>query len=328
MKSRIDMVRLIRAHHRRLLREHRATGDTGLIAVGIGWASKNGQRDFRRGLSLIYLVKSKKQNVPDGQRIRSQVPLSIPADKRRASKTKRKPPKIVMNTDIMEMPQPAKMSGAQLNAPGEQFTGGAVVTWGGAANPSYGIISVGHAVANVTQSGVTIAAPNQVSFTGTVYAQTDTNDEIDACLIQIAPADAHNHLGITLPPPSDPDRATRSITDLTNDAQNTHPLGYTLNIGDSKILTYSAYFPQATPQNPLIEGCPNRTDLLLTTGDSCEFVPGTSGSVWLGGGDVADAIQIAGFPPNYERGVGQPMVNYLAWANRQVGGGLHLIDVF
>lgn len=324
----MDFIRLIFAHHRRLLRKQLATGDTGIIAVGVGWPSKDGKPDLRRGVSLIYLVRKKKKRLPQKQRVHRQIPLTIFPSTTGNSKHRKKRRTITMFTDIIEIPKPATLTGADIAAGGEEFTAGAVVTWGPAGVPCYGLISVGHGVANLADGQVTITAPAQSSFMGNVYAQTDTNDALDACLIQISAANVQSCLGITLPAAGAPACVVRSVTDLIDDAKSTHPLGYSLNVGDSKIFTISAFFPQANQQNPLISGCPNRTNLLLTSGNPNEFHPGTSGSVWIGGGGVVDGLQIAGFPTQYERGVGQPMVDYLGWANRQVGGNLQLIDVF
>ena len=107
-----------------------------------------------------------------------------------------------------------------------------------------------------------------------------------------------------------------------------HPKGFSLTVDDPEVFTVSGYLPAQQPDDPIIPQAPKRTNLLLVTGQSHDFDPGTSGSVWIGGGGVVDAIQIAGFSSDFARGIGQSMDQYAASATAQVATPVQLVAVF
>jgi hypothetical protein len=106
------------------------------------------------------------------------------------------------------------------------------------------------------------------------------------------------------------------------------PTGFSLRIDGAAIFHVTGYVPAQDPSDPIIKGTPNRTDLLLVSGNPNEFDPGTSGAVWVASQSVVDAMQVAAFNDNWSRDIDQPMEQYLSWASTQVGSPVRLIAVF
>jgi hypothetical protein len=226
-----------------------------------------------------------------------------------------------LKTDVVELPE-AVLTGATLTAGNETFTGGALINWNENGAEHWAILSVGHGVASDPDVSVNIQLSGGKQVAGTVRFATSNKDSLDASLIEIS-IDAINQLP-TLPSHNP---VCRTIDQIVEDANTIHPGGFSLTSGDTETFTVYGFLPAQT-DDPIISQAPFCTDLLLVQGNDHDFVPGTSGSVWVGGGGVVDAIQIAGFPDNFSRGIGQPMWNYLAWASEKLNNSVELRAVF
>lgn len=331
------------AEHDRMMTD---IGDKNLRAIGLGWAMKGGRHDPSRGQVLVYVVRKKKKlsSIPEAQRIPRKVTLYVTVGKGKNRRRRR----VVMQTDVVEIPR-AIQTGAEAvvnNQDGTQskFTAGALVRWG--QNPfSWGLLTVAHGVANVAL-GLIGAAPNvNISFpgvpapiNGTVLAQTQETDPLDAALIGIAPDIVAAQLAAFLPAPDAPLPTVRTPEQLQEDGMEGQPAGFSLTTDGWRPFVITAYVPNPAPD--LIENGPNRRPLLLVhSHDNYVFVPGTSGSVWVGAGNVVDAIEIATIPDRNDNGVlmhmadrlGQPVQQYLDWAASLpcVGGNeVQLVAVF
>lgn len=310
-----------RAIHQRLKRRHRATGDRGLLAVGLGWALKDGKPDSQRGQVIIYLVRKKKKlsRLLKSRRIPREVAVYLTEGK---GKTKRRR-RTVLKTDVIELPQAVQTSfmatPSDIDSP---FTVAALVSWGSASQLSWGLLTVGHGLANSGTNLAEITINSSTTFSGTVIAKTSESDWLDAALIQLDNLVIENNLQNFLPQPGDPPAKVRTISQLVSDANlsSDHPAGYFITPEGPQNFLIWAYFEN--PPSNCIQDAPNRRHFLLVKGVPGEFCEGRSGSIWLSNQGFVDAIQIAAFPPTMSDGIGQPMEDYLDWAQSQpdVGG--------
>jgi hypothetical protein len=311
----------------RLYKRHTATGDKGLLTVGIGWAMKRRLFDAERGRVITYIVSKKRKRIALRHRIPSKVYVYL--TKRKAGKNHRV--RHVFKTDVVELRGKAVLTGIQCTPtgnPNDWFTGGALVSWGPTDNLSWGILTVGHALVANPGDQVQISPNAKPAFNGTVKSCTALTDALDAALIQIDAGTALNCFGNLIPAPGSPPTAFESLDQFILDTTQTNPpTGFTLSIGGAQAFVVYAYLP-AQLGTPIISDCPNRTNLLLVNGPvSVNGAPGifnygTSGSIWINGQDNAMGIQIAAFAPAMTEGIGQSMEDYVNWVNNlQVVGG-------
>lgn len=330
-------ISLIHQVHRRLLKRHLATGDRGLLAVGLGWAAKDGRPDAERGLCVVYFVRRKKRRLPAHRRIRRQVHVFLT----RGRGKRRRRYRVALTTDVV-VTGPAVLTGIGLQSGVENFTGGALVSW---PKPSgtqgWGLISVGHAVANAT---VQVNAPGFPSFYGTARYATTADDNLDASFIELDPGDVTAKLAQYLPAPGAPRPATRPLDDLVTDGDIKSAAGVSLRIPVLGPVDFTLfhYFPAQNQNDPLLPDSPNAAPLLAAHSDSAgAFVRGTSGSVWRAQTAEVFGLQIGGFPDEtdpvtgeviqqdvFKRGLAQPMESYLKWAQVQTGSPVTLVAVF
>jgi len=307
-----SVIPFIRRVHRRVLRRHRAKGDSGIVAVGIGWPLKKGHVDTSRGLCVLYLVRQKKRRPPTKHRIPAKLAFFI--TRRRGEESRRT--RVWYGTDVIEA-KPARQTGVMMDGGQEYLTGGVLLRWQNAQGaPCWGILSVGHAVSD---ANVLISPPGQSPFYGRVIAQTSLQSFLDAVLIQIDSMDVVTKLRNFMPPPGAPPFVCRTLDELFDDGHRTFPTGVLRAIGSNRPFQIFGYFPSEDPSTVMINGAPNRLHLLIALGRDQTFAPGTSGGAWVAAGSALDAIQIAGYPNTYARGIGQPMIDYVQWAKSQVG---------
>jgi hypothetical protein len=229
-------------------------------------------------------------------------------------------------TDVIEARKNARHTGIEMDGGAQTFTGGTLVNWNDPQDgPCWGLLSVSHAVAS---EQVRIQPPGKAAFYGTVYARTTLQDSFDAVLIKLKAADVQASLGNFLPTPGSPAPICRSVEDLFDDGRNLHPTGKSLTVDSVRDFTIYGYFPAEQAPDAIIDDAPNREHLVVALGENQTFESGTSGSVWKADSGVVDAIQIAGFPDTFARGIGQPMVDYLSWAALQTGVPVSLVSVF
>jgi hypothetical protein len=282
--------------------------------------------DARRGRVITYIVRKKRKNVAMPQRIPSEV--SVYLTKRKAGKNHRV--RHIFKTDVVEVGR-AVLTGARCTPasnPSDWFTGGAFVSWGPSNNLSWGLLSVGHAIAANPGDQVQISLNAQPPFNGTVKGCTALTDTLDAALIEIDAATAANCFGNLMPAPGAPPTAFETLEKFILDTTQVNPpAGFTLTINGPQAFVVYAYLPNQ-PGTPIISDCPNRTNLLLVNGPASVngapgiFNYGTSGSVWINGQGNASGIQIAAFAPAMTEGIGQSMEDYINWVKNlpAVGG--------
>jgi hypothetical protein len=289
--------------------------------VGIGWPLKKGRIDAKRGICILYLVRQKKKNPAPKHAIPSKHVFFL-TPKNSAVKSRHR---ITFPTDVIEA-KPAKHTGVLMDGGQEYLTGGVLVRWQNASGAAcWGIVSVGHAVTN---KNVQISVPGQGPFGGNVIAQTTLLSFLDAVLIQIDPAVVTTKLAQLAPNPGSQPYVCRTLDELFSDGTQGFPTGVLRAIGSIRAFTIFGYFPSEDPSTVMINGAPNRLHLVTAIGQDQTFSPGTSGSAWVASSGALDAIQIAGYPNNYVRGIGQPMTDYLQWVQSQVGASASIVAVF
>ncbi len=293
--------------HRKLKRQYGKL--PGLISIGFGCASKELTPDPQRGLTACFYVRKKKKRVPQAEKIQSVVVLE--------RKTKSLPKGFSVPTDVVECPE-TYISGRNVLVNGggalETASVGLLLKWREGTTAKFGFLTVGH-VFRAVQPGHVVDLANaggQFRVFGRLIAKSASGSKNDLGLVEVfeqtlsefAPTAISGQLGIL----TANDVVSKLAASLGAGSFPGTILGST---GPSSIKVGIIHPEFLIDQLGIVKAVLDGSSAVSST-----FGPGTSGSLWMVGNELA-CIQTAGFGDSgFSKGLGQLVFARLNWVQK------------
>ncbi len=297
-----------------LKRRFRASGQDGVLEVGFGRAERRGALDPRRPESVCFYVRRKRMPRSKQQRIPAVVEVRV-----------RRGPHLVrvrLPTDVLAVDASSlRPTGRTIRsaASTRRATAGCVLGWRvpGQRQLEWGVLTVGHLFgrqrrAPGSKPRVWIDAGGNRELEGALLVRSARASQVDAAIVRVAKSELVR-AGLIAADVSTRGKRVRSSRQLARDTGHN---GLTLPGREQVPFMVLRYLPVTS----LVAELGTLVDVLdVRSTRAGTFAPGRSGSLWLIERQAA-CQQFGGWETrgkrsaNYRRGLGQSLVEILAWA--------------